>query len=400
MSRRVIDRSPDLSRLRQDGYEIQVHPSRHLLVNNVPYVTDAKTVAYGTLIVKIVQLLDDKVGAPENHQAYFRGQFPCSNEGVPLTVMGQPAAAQYRLSADLEAQYYFSYKSSKFHENSRYIDYYDLVTSYVGEMLKYAKRVGGESVTALTGRAFDFDEPASIFAYPDTASTRVGITDVTEKLAGHKIAIIGLGGTGSYVLDFVAKTPVEQIHLYDGDLFVQHNAFRSPGAASLGDVAAVPPLRKVDYFKQKYGVLHLGIISHPEFVREITSEFAAYDFIFVCVDKATAKRAIVEGLIKLGKPFIDVGMGVTLEERSLGGLLRTTFSSDERRDHRHGIRFVDVEDEYATNIQIADLNALNAALAVVRWKKSLGFYRSTNLEFSSIYTIDFNRIDNGDQLGA
>jgi hypothetical protein len=31
-------------------------------------------------------------------------------------------------------------------------------------------------------------------------------------------------------LDFVAKTPVEEIHLFDSDVFLQHNAFRAPGA--------------------------------------------------------------------------------------------------------------------------------------------------------------------------
>lgn len=398
MSRRVIDRSPDLSRLRREGYEIQVHPSRQLLVNNVPYVTSAKAIAYGTLMVPIVQLIDDRVGAPGNHQAYFRGDFPCNNHGEPLTVMGQPSPpGQHRLGGDLEAQYYLSYKSSLYNENERYRDYYDLVTSYVGVMWKYAKRVGGDSVTPLTGRAFDFDEAPSVFAYPDTASSRVGITDVTEKLEGHKIAILGLGGTGSYVLDLVAKTPVKEIHLYDGDHFVQHNAFRSPGAASYDDVAVVPPLSKVEYFRRRYSPLRLGIVVHPTFVHEIGDEFAAYDFVFVCIDKATAKRAIVDGLVRLGKPFIDVGMGVTLENRSLGGLLRTTLSSNGHREHRHAIRFVDVEDEYASNIQIADLNALNAALAVIRWKKYLGFYRAPNSEFSSVYTIDFNRIDNADR---
>ncbi|WP_318271316.1 ThiF family adenylyltransferase [Sphingobacterium cellulitidis] len=46
------------------------------------------------------------------------------------------------------------------------------------------------------------------------------------KLERQKIAIIGLGGTGAYILDMVAKTPVKEIHLFDGDSFDQHNAFR------------------------------------------------------------------------------------------------------------------------------------------------------------------------------
>ena len=53
---------------------------------------------------------------------------------------------------------------------------------------------------------------------------------VTRKLSLKNVAIVGLGGTGSYVLDLVAKTPVRQIHLDDGDMFLQHNAFGSPSA--------------------------------------------------------------------------------------------------------------------------------------------------------------------------
>jgi tRNA A37 threonylcarbamoyladenosine dehydratase len=45
-----------------------------------------------------------------------------------------------------------------------------------------------------------------------------------------------MGGTGSYILDLVAKTAVMEIHLFDGDDFNQHNAFRAPGAASLEDL--------------------------------------------------------------------------------------------------------------------------------------------------------------------
>ena len=52
------------------------------------------------------------------------------------------------------------------------------------------------------------------------------------------MAVIGLGGTGAYVLDFFVKTPVREIRAFDLDAFHVHNAFRSPGRlktmASLG----------------------------------------------------------------------------------------------------------------------------------------------------------------------
>ena len=60
-----------------------------------------------------------------------------------------------------------------------------------------------------------------MFRYLDTASSRAGISLLTGKLAVPKVAIVGLGGTGAYILDLVAKTPVSEIHLFDGDDFLR-----------------------------------------------------------------------------------------------------------------------------------------------------------------------------------
>jgi hypothetical protein len=50
----------------------------------------------------------------------------------------------------------------------------------------------------------------------------------------------------------------------------------------------------------------------------------------------------------------------------------------------------DADNEYDKNIQIADMNALNAALAVMKWKKLFGFYADNEREHYSTYTIDTN----------
>ena len=364
------------------------------MVRNVPYVNADVQVAYGILIIPIVQIANSVVGRPQNHQAYFAGGFPYKNSGEPLLLVGQNTPGVHRFAGDLDAQYHLSYKSPKVNQAGSYDDYYDLVTSYVEVVGKYARRIDPEA-TPLTGRVRDYDDEASVFAYRDTASTRAGITAVSQKLEGHVIAIIGVGGTGSYVLDLISKTPVKEIRIYDGDRFSQHNAFRAPGAAASDDVFAVPPHYKVEYFHKRYSAMHLHIVAHPVYLSELPPDFNQVDFAFVCIDKAASKRRLVEGLTALKKPFIDVGMGVSVGDRTLGGLMRTTLSVEDCRSARHAISFVDVEDDYALNIQIADLNALNAALAVVRWKKYLGFYHGPDAEYSSVYTVDFNRIDNG-----
>ena len=49
------------------------------------------------------------------------------------------------------------------------------------------------------------------------------------------------------------------------------------------------------------------------------------------------------------------------------------------------------------NIQTADLNALNAAMAVIKWKKLFGFYADLEREFNSTYGVNGNLLVNEDQ---
>ena len=208
----------------------------------------------------------------------------------------------------------------------------------------------------------------------------------------------GLGGTGSYVLDLVAKTPVAEIHLFDGDYLLQHNAFRAPGAATLAQLRGKP--KKVAYFAEMYSHMRRGIIPHAMFLDETNVDaLSGLDFVFLCIDRAPAKRTIVRYLEAHRIPFIDVGMGVLRNEDGLlGGIVRVTTSTAETRaEAAPHISFSDDDggiNEYTKNIQIADLNALNASLAVGRWKRLVGFYRDARREFYSGYSIASGQIVN------
>ena len=84
------------------------------------------------------------------------------------------------------------------------------------------------------------------------------------------------------------------------------------------------------------------------------------------------------------------------------GIVQVTASTREKRDHvrgkkRIGLSRGDGDGVYSQNIQIAELNALNAALAVIKWKKFFGFYRDLENEHYSAYTLDGNLITNEDQ---
>lgn len=205
---------------------------------------------------------------------------------------------------------------------NNYEDYYAKVTTYVAMFERYAQVIE-PSATAKTYPVIEpgESEPESVFNYIDTASSRAEIGMVTKKLESRKIAIVGLGGSGSYVLDLVAKTPVAEIHLFEGDEFLQHNAFRSPGAPSLEELRTKP--RKSAYFKALYSKMHRGIIDHEDYLHGGNIEqLRGLDFVFLCFDRGTAKKEIIRRLQEFGVSFVDVGMGVYLAGDALGGVLR------------------------------------------------------------------------------
>ena len=92
---------------------------------------------------------------------------------------------------------------------------------------------------------------------------------------------------GGYVLDFVSKNPVAEIHLFDHDAFLNHNAFRCPGAPSIEDLSKKQP--KVDYLTGIYSQMRKKIVPHNYSVDETTIEqLKEMSFVFICIDKAPA----------------------------------------------------------------------------------------------------------------
>ncbi|MCY1206185.1 hypothetical protein D9M68_209960 [compost metagenome] len=391
MSRELFNLNPDLARLRAEGYFVQIQGG-FLVMREVPYVDSNSLVRTGTL-VSALDLAGDTTIRPQTHVIHWDGEFPCQADGTPLQGIAHQSQAM-DLGHGVSAKHSFSSRPP-----DGYSDYY-------AKMSTYATMLAGPAAVlkpGLSPRVFRVPEDESEqcrFNYLDTASDRVGIGGLTEKLEQEVLSIIGTGGTGGYILDLVAKTPVREIRLFDDDEFLQHNAFRAPGAPSLEELREAP--KKVEYLKGIYGRMHRGITAHA--VSLEPSNLGLLDgttFAFICMDAGDEKRAIVEKLEALGVPFIDVGMGLELVNGSLGGILRVTASTPEKRNHVHDGRISFAGggkgDIYASNIQVADLNALNACLAVVKWKKLREFYRDIEQEHHSTYTTDGNLLLNGDQ---
>ena len=229
------------------------------------------------------------------------------------------------------------------------------------------------------------------------ASSRAQIVPATRKLEIGSVAIVGLGGTGSYILDLVAKTPVKEIHLFDGDKFGQHNAFRAPDAPSIETLKGVP--RKASYFRDIYSAMHRDIVIHEHVDESTIDELLSMAFVFVAIEGGDSRKFVTEKLSEYEVPFIDVGMGINEKDASLFGTLRVMLSTDQSRNRISSILPITVGDDegiYSSNLQVAGLNALNAALAVIKWKKFLGFYADLGKEHSIYYQITDNSLANED----
>jgi len=242
-------------------------------------------------------------------------------------------------------------------------------------------------------------DKGNVFKYPDTNSSRAEIDFINARFHGLKVGIVGVGGTGSYILDHVSKTSVREIHIYDGDDYHVHNAFRAPGATAADEFGSPGMEKKVDYFYKKYSEMHMGIIPHSQNIDEQNiADLKGLDYIFVSVDKTDVRKFICGFLAKSAIPFIDCGMGLQIYKNLLIGTLRVTTSTNNKSDHLEE-RFGTVKDQdniYATNIQVSELNCLNAVLAVIKWKKLVGFYQDLKQEHNSLYFVNTNRLLNED----
>lgn len=393
MSAALISRDPHLKRLQDEGFELELRELM-LLVHSVPFVKQDRSLARGILVCALSIDTSGLTSSPQtDHTMYFIGETPCNRDGTPMTNIINNSE-KTTVGDGIEVNHYFS---SKPEITEKYANIYDKVVMYESH-LGGAARSHDRTANARTGVRLASAEDEGPFAIPDSASSRYGITLVNRKLK-LRIAIIGLGGTGAYVLDLIAKTRAIEIGLYDGDQLLNHNLFRSPGAPEPALLKDFP--YKVDYYAAAYARIHTGIRAYPVNVTaENIDELANFDFVFVCIDKGSARRTIAEGLLRLGIPFVDCGIGLGLEDDMLDGCARVTLITpgtawaDVEELLSFGDDEEDVDDIYRTAIQIAEINSLNATMAVLRFKRWATFYRDERNERRAAFMIEGNMIAN------
>jgi len=84
-------------------------------------------------------------------------------------------------------------------------------------------------------------------------------------------------------------------------------------------------------------------------------------------------------------------MGLNRKHGPLNGMLRATYYSLEHAHKMREMGLAELSDDpdnlYRTNIQIGELNALNACLAVIRFKQLRGFYFADAPQFNLLFEV-------------
>lgn len=376
----LASRNDDIRRLLDKGYALRVDGG-YLVVRDIPYLAFDRAQHYGALVAKLV-FVDRVQVKPESHVTYFAGSVPHGLDGAPIPNLNGSAYQLLLSGSDTVVERMFSNKPQEGFSN-----FFDIVEHYVALVSGPAIQLHGS--TPLTFRIDEAIAVPSVFKFRDTLTSRAEIGDLSSHLGNDVIAIIGLGGTGSYVLDFLVKTPVAEIRGFDADRFYVHNAFRSPGRLDEQELGKA----KAEVYQQRYESFRDGLKLKVQYVDiDCANDLNGVTFAFVCIDRGSARREIFDLLIRLRMPFIDVGMGLNRNTTGLSGMIRATyFAPDDAarvRDMQLAELVDDPDDVYRANVQIAELNALNASLAVARYKQIRGFYASSTGAYHMLLDLE------------
>lgn len=386
MFQKLASHNDDIKRLLEKGYAV-AYDSNYLIVRDIPYLDAIGDMQRGAAVAKLVFTTDVQV-RPDNHQVWWAGGVPHGMDGKPIPNLGMCAATLTlsEASADVVVSHQFSHKPKRNGQFRDYVDFFEKIETYANVLGGPAMEKHGAS--PLTFREVASGAASAIFKFQDTLTSRAAIGDLSAKFEKEVVAVIGLGGTGGYVLDFMVKTPVKEVRGFDGDVFHVHNTYRSPGRLLKSELKKP----KASVYRNRYANFREGLSIKAKYIDATSqADLAGVTFAFVCVDKGSARKVIFDLLIELGIPFIDVGMGLRRKGQGLNGMARTTFYPADQAEKVMAKGWAEVTSDpdnlYRTNIQIAELNALNACMAVIRYKQERGFYHASGPLFHMLFEI-------------
>ena len=119
------------------------------------------------------------------------------------------------------------------------------------------------------------------------------------------------------------------------------------------------------------------------------------DFAFVCIDQLTEgdsprQDVVYYALSEAEVPFIDSGVSITVEDRAVTGAVTTSFYDAGSLEWKCAIPNSKVESDVPgyRNVQLPEVNALAASLAVMEWRRRTGQYVSKSASFLHKFRLE------------
>ena len=311
MSNQPTGPEDPIAHLVADGYDM-VLESGHLVVRRLPYLAPSGLRKDGRLVLPVNNTGGTITDASGDHRIWFAGEDPRDERGAAL------GSAQPHGFSSLEtAGFMMSFKPP----TGSYSSLHEKIRHYA-HILRDAARQIDPDVTDTPGGALQEVPDDLPLVYPDTNTTRAGLTTLNNIFRGHTIAIVGVGGTGSYILDQVAKTWVDQHHSHrrrrirDPQCIPRARRSRARGRA--GEAQQGRVLRRA--------VLADAHRASPRTPSPLTADnlhlLGGATFVFLAAADADARPEIMQWLHDQGVPFIDVGMSFREGEGGLTGVAK------------------------------------------------------------------------------
>lgn len=141
-----------------------------------------------------------------------------------------------------------------------------------------------------------------------------------KRLSASKVAVVGLGGVGSHVVQQLTLLGVRQLSLIDDDEVDRTSLNRLIGARSDDPIPGISKVTNSWRLAQETNP-DIQLITVPQALTscEAFQAIIDSDYLFGCVDNEGSRLILTELSAAYTKPYFDVASEILLEQNSYGG---------------------------------------------------------------------------------
>ena len=209
-----------------------------------------------------------------------------------------------------------------------------------------------------------------------------------DLIASEHVAVVGLGGVGAWIADFVAKSDAREVHGWDHDCIEPKNILRMPGAPHPREWIGKP---KAEWFQDTYCRIHEGVHGHEVRVQvdNVQDVFQGTTFAFVAVDCDQDRMMVCDSLASAEIPFVVAGLSLVRRDKRVKVAMRVVTAHPGLSSWRQAIPQVGQsgQDDYGS-LDMPDVYSMAAGWAVQSWRKMRGQVWQDKIEECLVYRAD------------